>query len=400
MPAGSHLPLWPSVGSERLTWLVAEGGDSRRSNRGRPYDSAVVPEIADAELLLPSECALISEDVRTAIASFDLRVGEVLAPLEALLVRIESAASSRIENVAAPVPELFVESIDADGGRSATEVIGNVDATTSAIVLAEDITPATILDVHRSLLRSTNPVIAGRWRDEVVWIGSYAAGPPGAHFVPPAVRRIEPAMQDLCDFMGRTDIPVFVQAMIAHAQFETIHPFPDGNGRVGRALVHAMLRRDGLTKSATLPISAGIVSQKHRYFQALTEYRDGDFVPIVELGADATFAALRNATHLFHDVQELEREWRERASGIRADSAIHKMIGVLLARPVLAIDDVAELTATSHATARSTIRTLSDLDVLRPVAVADDGKPRWMAHEVIDAVNGFTDRSINPFGRH
>ena len=400
MAAASRSTLWPVVGFERLTWLVAEGGDSRRSNRGRPYDSAVMPAIADVELLIPSECALLSEDVRTAIASFDLRVGETLAPLEALLVRIESAASSRIENVAAPVPELFVAAIDADGGRSATEVIGNVDATTSAIVLAEDITPQTILDIHQSLLRSTHPVIAGKWRDETVWIGQYAAGPPGAHFVPPAVRHIEPAMQDLCDFMERTDIPVFIQAMIAHAQFETIHPFPDGNGRVGRALVHAMLRRDGLTKSATLPISAGIVSQKHRYFQALTEFRDGDFVPIVELGADATFAAIRNATHLFHDVENLAAEWRERVAGLRSDSAVHRIVEGLLARPVVHTGDVAELAGSSESTASAAIRTLIDLDVLRPVEAGGDGRPRWMAHEVIDAVNHFTDRAINPFGRH
>ncbi|MEM1332422.1 MAG: hypothetical protein AAGG08_03095, partial [Actinomycetota bacterium] len=108
---------WPTVETERLTWLVADGGDSRRSNRGRPYDSAVVPSIGGAELLIPSECALVSEDVRTAIASFDLRVGATLAPLEALLVRIESASSSRIENVAASVPELFVDAVDSDGGR-------------------------------------------------------------------------------------------------------------------------------------------------------------------------------------------------------------------------------------------------------------------------------------------
>ncbi len=392
--------LWPAVTYERLTWLVAEGGDSRRSNRGRPYDSAVLPEIADAEVLIPSECALMSEDVRTAIASFDLRVGETLAPLEALLVRIESAASSKIENFAAPVPELFVASVDADGGRSAAEVIANVDATTSAIVLAEEITPETILDIHRSLMRDTHPVLAGRWRDEVVWIGPYSSGPPGAEFVPPAAQRILPAMEDLCDFMARTDIPVFVQAMIMHAQFENVHPFPDGNGRVGRALVHSMLRRDGLTKAATLPISAGIVSQKHRYVQALTEYRAGDFVPIVELGADATFAAIRNAMHLYDDVRSIAESWRERAATIRSDSMVHAVLDRLLANPVVEVGAYATALDCAPATISSAVRSLVDLDVLRPITADHNGDRRWIAFEVIDAVNGFTARAINPFGRH
>ncbi len=392
--------LWPAVTYERLTWLVAEGGDSRRSARGQRYDSAVLPEIAYADLLIPSECALMSEDVRTAIASFDLRVGETLAPLEALLVRIESAASSKIENFAAPVPELFVESIDQDGGRSAAEVIANVEATTSAIVLSEEISPETILDIHRSLMSETHPVLAGRWRDEVVWIGPYSSGPPGAEFVPPAANRILPAMEDLCDFMTRTDIPVFIQAMIMHAQFENIHPFPDGNGRVGRALVHSLLRRDGLTKAATLPISAGIVSQKHRYVQALTEYRSGDFVPIVELGADATFAAIRNAMHLFDDVQAIAENWRERATSIRSDSMVHLVIERLLANPIVEVGAYAAALDCAPATISSAVRNLVDLDVLRPIVSDRRGDRRWMAHQVIDAVNGFTARAINPFGRH
>ena len=115
---------WPPVRFERLTWLIEEGGDARRSGRGRRYDSAIVPEIGNAEMLLPSETALLSEDVRTAIAAFDLRVGDVLAPLESLLVRIESSASSRIENVAAPVPDLLIAETGEQQARSVTEVMG------------------------------------------------------------------------------------------------------------------------------------------------------------------------------------------------------------------------------------------------------------------------------------
>ncbi|MEM9041471.1 MAG: Fic family protein [Actinomycetota bacterium] len=387
--------LWPAVTYERLTWLVGEGGDGRRSTRGRRYDSALIPEIADAEMMLPSECALISEDVRTAIAAFDLRVGDRLAPLEALLVRIESAASSRIENVATPIPELFLADVDDDGGRSANEVLGNVDATTAAIILAEDITPESILDMHRALLRRSHPVLAGKWRDEPVWIGTYSAGPPGATFVPPAAHRVPAAMEDLCLFVDRSDIPVFIQAMVMHAHFETIHPFPDGNGRVGRALIHALLRREGLTRAATLPISAGIVSQKHRYVEALDEYRGGDFLPIVELGADAVFAAIRNAGHLHDDVERIIEHWRELAAEERADSAVHRVVGGLAAHPVFGVADVAAWAEIRPPTARRAIARIADLGIVRPM----EGT-RWIAHELIGAVNSFIDRAINPYGRH
>ncbi|MGB3733357.1 MAG: Fic family protein [Ilumatobacter sp.] len=391
---------WPAVTFERLTWLIEEGGDARRSVGGRRYDSAVIPEIGDASMLLPSEVALISEDVRTAIAAFDLRVGDTLGPLESLLVRIESSASSRIENVAAPVPDLLIGEVDSDQGRSVADVIGNVGATSVAIDLSHDITPDAILGIHRALLRDTHPVLAGRWRNETVWIGSYSAGPPEAEFVPPAVPRIEEAIEDLCFFIDRTDMPVFVQAMVMHAQFETIHPFPDGNGRVGRALIHALLRRDGLTKSATLPISAGIVSQKHRYIEALTEYRHGDFVPIIELGADATFAALRNASHLFDDVVKIQEQWRERVEDLRSDAVAHRIVAALLSHPVVDSETLEPIVEAARSTIASTLTDLVHRRVLQPIERPARGPQRYVAHDVVRALDAFTTRSINPFGRH
>jgi Fic family protein len=391
---------WPRVTFERLTWLIEQGGDATRSGRGRRYDAALIPEIASAEMMLPSECALVSEDVRTAIAAFDLRVGDTLAPLESLLVRIESSASSRIENVAAPVPDLLIAETGDDQGRSVADVIGNVEATTAAIVLADDISPETILDVHRALLASTHPVLAGRWRTETVWIGSYSAGPPEAEFVPPAPHRVPAAIDDLCDFMARSDMPVFIQAMVMHAQFETIHPFPDGNGRVGRALIHALLRRDGLTKSATLPISAGIVSQKHRYIEALTEYRMGDFVPIVELGADATFAALRNGAHLFDDVVQMQLQWRERTSSLRSDALAHQIIGQLLSHPVVDTEVLEPLLDASPASIRRALNDLVDRGIVEPIERPGPGTQRFVCGDIVRALNSFTERSINPFGRH
>lgn len=391
---------WPAVEFERLTWLIEEGGDARRSVGGRRYDSAIVPEIADASMLLPSETALISEDVRTAIAAFDLRVGDALAPLESLLVRIESSASSRIENVAAPVPDLLIGEVDDDQGRSVADVIGNVGATAAAIDLSNDISPEAILGIHRALLKDTHPVMAGRWRHEAVWIGSYSGGPPEAEFVPPAVRRIPESIEDLCWFIDRTDMPVFIQAMVMHAHFETIHPFPDGNGRVGRALIHALLRRDGLTKSATLPISAGIVSQKHRYIEALTEYRHGDFVPIVELGADATFAALRNASHLFDDVVQIQRQWRERIEALRSDAVAHRIVGALLSHPVVDSVMLESIVEANRSTIAAALGQLVERRVLQPIERAGRGPQRHVAHDVVRALDAFTTRSINPFGRH
>ena len=322
-------------------------------------------------------------------------------PLERLLVRIEASASSRIENVAASIPDLLMAEIGDEMGRSVADVIGNVDATAAAIELSNDISPATILDVHRALLRDTHPVLAGKWRTDPVWIGSYSAGPPGATFVPPAADRIPDAIEDLCEFMNRTDIPVFIQAMLMHAHFETIHPFPDGNGRVGRALIHALLRRDGLTKAAT-PANLG----GHRLAEAPV-HRGAHRISIRRLRPDRR---TRRRRHVRCAAQRgaccSTRSNRSSitgapvAVGVRVDSVIHPIIDTLLAHPIVDVKSLSEKLEASPSSVGGAIRQLVDLGVLQALGPTAQRGQRWGAHEVIRVLNAFTSRSINPFGRH
>ncbi len=105
---------------------------------------------------------------------------------------------------------------------------------------------------------------------------------------PARPHRVPAAIDDLMAFAARDDVPLLAQIAVAHAQFETIHPFTDGNGRTGRALVQAMLRNKGLTRQVTVPVSAGLLADTDGYIAALTAYRDGDAAPIVERFAEAS----------------------------------------------------------------------------------------------------------------
>ena len=111
------------------------------------------------------------------------------------------------------------------------------------------------------------------YREARKWIRGNS--PHTAEFVPPHPSRVLPAMDDLVAFMRRDDILALTQAAIAHAQFETIHPFADGNGRSGRAIVSALLRAKGITRNVTVPVSAGLLTDTGAYFDALGEYREG-----------------------------------------------------------------------------------------------------------------------------
>jgi Fic family protein len=158
-------------------------------------------------------------------------------------------------------------------------------------------------------------------------------------------------MADLVRFLRRSDVPPFVQAMVAHAQFETIHPFPDGNGRTGRALIHATLRHTRVTRFVTVPVSAGLLANTSAYFDALTAYRQGNLDPIVEQAADAAFAAVHNGRALADDVRQIEAEWAARLADTRSDSVAWRIVRELPRMPVVDAASVVERFGVSVPTA-------------------------------------------------
>ncbi len=126
-------------------------------------------------------------------------------------------------------------------------------------------------------------------------------------------------------FAKRQDLPVLIQVAVAHAQFETIHPFPDGNGRTGRALAQSILRNKGLVSSTAVPISAGLLVPVDRYFAALGAFRSGDAGPIIREFARASRIAAATGTKLVDDLVAQLGESRARLQGLRSDAAAWKV---------------------------------------------------------------------------
>lgn len=174
-------------------------------------------------------------------------------------------------------------------------IVANTRAMRAAIDLADQVSGDAILAIHEALMHDSEPAIAGKWRTEQGWIGGGNFGPRGADFIAPQQDRIPCAIDDLIRFAKRSDIAVLAHIAIAQAQFETIHPFPDGNGRTGRALIQSMLRNKRLTRQVTVPVSAGLLIDTSSYFQALTAYREGDPAPIVQRLSEASMLAVVNA---------------------------------------------------------------------------------------------------------
>ncbi|SQC37610.1 Fic/DOC family [Rothia kristinae] len=259
-----------------------------------------------------------------------------------MLLRSEAASSSQIENLTASARAIFSAALGVKRSRNAEEIAANTRALRAALTLSEKLTAPTILRMHAVLMecrRGTPP--PGRWRDEPVWIGTRSDSPIGATYVAPDHGSVPELMEDLVRFIARTDLPPLVRTALAQAQFDTIHPFTDGNGLTGRALAQAMPRHRDVTRNVAAPVSAGLLADVEGYHAAVDVYRAGDLDPIVGQFNLAAPRAVANGRRLVEEIDDTRARWDERLTP-RKNSNAWRLLDMLPRRPVLTSTTAAE----------------------------------------------------------
>jgi Fic family protein len=387
-----------AIGYESLTWdAPVEAGyglaDLRAAQRqAGKYEAAVPASIADLTVALPAGVLADAEEASNEITRFDAELGDEIAPFSAVLLRSESAASSNIENLTASARAIAeAEALGDTSRRNAALIVSNTEAMKAAVALADRLDENAILAMHAALMRDSNPASAGHWRTEQVWIGGGNFGPRGADYVAPHHARVLDSIEDLIAFTRRAAMPTLPQIAIAHAQFETIHPFTDGNGRTGRALIQAMLRHKRLTRQITVPVSAGLLTDTDAYFGALGSYRDGDPAPIVERLSEASILAVANGRRLVADLRSLREEWNARIIA-RRDSAVHRVADLLIKHPVFNARLLQRELGVRTGNARRYVDPLTDAGII--VEFTDRARNRaWRAPEVLSALDDFATRA-------
>ena len=269
-----------------------------------------------------------------------------------------------------------------------------MDAMQAAIDAASATRPFTIEDIlaiHRRLMANApNHRIAGIVRTGQNWIGGNDYNPCGADFVPPPPEYVGPLMVDLTDAVNRDDLPPIVQAALVHAQFETIHPFDDGNGRTGRALVQVVLRRRRIAPDYVPPISVILAADRDAYIEGLGAFREGDPVRWVESFATTAARAATLAARYVDAVRELKAEWRRRLAsgpGPRAGAAAWAVIDALPAHPVISTTGAVAATGRAKSAVHAAVRQLVAAGVLVPVSSSKRNRA-WEAAGLLDLVAG------------
>jgi len=375
-------------------WPGDPGAPGGKANRvGFPYTSYVPGEIGSWEPNLPAAVAADAARAESAVRALT-RHGAHLGALTRPLLRSEAIASSRIEGLTVSHHRLALARVFGTDPL-AEEVHANLTALERSLTLADSsVTLASIREIHRILLGGTrHDAIAGSVRDRQNWIGGRHGNPRGAAFVPPPEGDVERLLHDLCVFIDRDDLPPLIQAAVAHVQFETIHPFADGNGRVGRALIHLVLRRRGIIdREAPVvpPISLVLAGSSDDYVDGLTAFRRSDHRSWFEFMIDAAYRASLVADDLADRVTGLQDSWLALAGSPRRGSATRRLIERLPERPVIALADAIELTGASHQAARVAINRLAEAEVIQEIT----GKRRlrrWQAvglFAVLDEIEG------------
>jgi Fic family protein len=392
----------------RWTNKIADAGLPRRERRSCDYEAYVPDRLVDRAFVLAGDVAADIAEAEAAVTRLNSEA-TALADTDALariLLRAESVASSRIEGLDIGARRLLRAEVvrsmrEPNSDMTATEVLGNIDAMhygLDRVGPGEEITLQVLLELHRRLLAGTRlEGYGGRFRDEQNWIGGSDYNPCSADFVPPPPDLVERLVADVIAFCNGDDLPAVAQAAIAHAQFETIHPFVDGNGRTGRAIIHLVLRRRGLADRILPPVSLVLATLARDYVGGLTATRYVGSASAEEavVGLNqwiATFAAactraVIDAGRFESRVAELEQDWRARLGRVRANSGTDLLLRRIPGAPVLTTDSAATLIGRTFNPANEAIQRLVEAGILRQVTIGR----RNRAYEAPEIIDAFTD---------
>lgn len=334
-----------------------------------------------------------------AIRALNVKGGPELAPLARLLLRTESIASSKIEGIQMGVGELARAEAKADSGMKASatarDILANIDAMVLAVDEAALAAPFGIGEIvaihHRLMATAENSRIAGHIRTEQNWIGGNEYNPCGADFVPPPPEEVDRLLADLCDAINDRRLPPLLQAALVHAQFETIHPFEDGNGRTGRALIHVILRRRDVAPKYLPPISVVLAAAKQRYIEGLTRFRADGTAAWLEHFAGATARAARLADVYLEAVASLREEWRSRLAQLptapRAGAAAWAVLDILPAHPIVTAPVATAVTGRAKSRIYEAFQQLESAGILIPLSQSRRNRA-WEAVGLLDLIAG------------
>lgn len=386
---------WPASRFEARPWRQSVRGGTAADRKLAEIAVCIPPLIAHLPISFTPAAVTAMESATHEISKLHA-VGEShLRGLGALLLRSESVASSKIENVEASLEDFGRAFHGLKANSSATSMVQamhSISELMQSVETSGEITLEMLLKTHARLMANdpSERSYAGKFRDMQNWVGGSDHSPRNALLIPAPPQLLPELLEDLIAFANRDDVPALAQAAIAHAQFETIHPFTDGNGRVGRALINAILMRRRASGLLT-PIATALVARRDEYFALLNGYRAGELEPLVIAISRAAEVAAKEACITAHTFADLEPRWREILGNPRSHSALTGMLPHFLETPYVTAEGALAWTPTAASRVYSAIERCEAAGILRPLTNRQRGQI-WGVVDVLDELEDLASR--------
>lgn len=383
-------------------------GLRRRDRRSGEYQAYVPEPLRGSGLALSLETEALAAQAEARVRA--VNTSPAMAAVSRFLLRSEAIASSQIEGIAPSAHKVALAELgqreEVKGlSAQARAVANNVTLVRAAVEDLSDTSPVTtdrLLALHRSLL-SDSPEHHGI-RTVQNWVGGSSYHPLEANFVPPPPELVPDLVEDLVQYLnGATHAPL-IQAALVHTQFETIHPFTDGNGRVGRALIHTVLARRGLLSATALPVSLVLSTLSDQYVDALSAYRGlgslegaepGGYDAWISFFLESTIRACDQAEQISSELDDVRSDWadaleswarRENAGRRpRGDSAASRILEGLPATPILTIATASQAYGVSRTAATRGLEILRAAGILTTESIGT-GVRAYTARAVLDTI--------------
>lgn len=403
---------------ERCLWHGNPSGISRKDRQPCEYHVYIPDNLVSRTFSLEGGVSADVVDAESALVRFNTEASSLVntEALARILLRAESIASSKIEGLVIGARRILHAEVEnsihgSTSDVTAIEVLANIQAMVYGIEQIEEGKPITqelILSIHKRLLAGTKlSRYGGKLREEQNWIGGSDFNPCSANYVPPPWELVEGLIEDLTAFCNSDALPAVAQAAIAHAQFETIHPFIDGNGRIGRILIQLILRRRGLATRVSPPISLILATWTKDYVSGLTATRyigDHFSVEAVEgvnvwIGrfAAACSRSVKDAMEFEARAQKIENDWRSRLKTVRKGSSTDLLLQKLVGAPVLTVKSASALTGTTLVATNMAIARLEEAGILHQVSIGARNRA-FEAPEIIEAFSDLERQLASPEG--
>jgi len=359
----------------------------KRELAEEPYQSAVIDDLSNIDILLsPKTNELLMETIEV-LSKLDGYVKDKLISFPMLLLRTEALSSSQIEHYSASNRNVALAQLNKKETLEARTIKSNLEALISSVNQYKKINKEMIIEIHKSLMHDEINQEADGFRSVVSWIANPNQLPHEADYVPPHPTYLDSYMDHLISFINRTDLHPLLIVAFSHAYFEIIHPFSDGNGRVGRILIQVILNQSLFLENIYIPFSVGLVKDTKKYIHDLNVFKDGNYEVMITHLLETALSIVPSIYSALDTMLKLKDSWYKKLN-IRKDALAWEILDDLLIQPVLDVKYLKNKHQANDQAVRNNIDILLEAGIISKIG-NDKRDVVYESREVLDILDQF-----------